>query len=198
MGVFAHEFGHDLGLPDLYDYTGENATGFWTIMSSGSWLSQNDYDIGSQPNHFGVWEKFQLGWLNYEVAFCGREVGAQTGPGREPTPSRPRACSWCCPTRLSPNRLPIRTKANTSTTAVRATTWTTGCTKSFTLAAGSTLDCNGQSSRSKSIGITPTWWFRPTVAQPGTTSRPTYQPIRTPTVRTLATASPATPVVGCL
>jgi immune inhibitor A len=36
VGVFAHEFGHDLGLPDLYDYTGENSTGFWTIMSSGS------------------------------------------------------------------------------------------------------------------------------------------------------------------
>src|SRR5690606_16417870 len=37
LGVFAHEFGHDLGLPDLYDTSGgENGTGFWTLMSSGS------------------------------------------------------------------------------------------------------------------------------------------------------------------
>ena len=80
VGVFAHEYGHDLGLPDLYDYTGENSTGFWTIMSSGSWLSQNDYDIGSQPNHFGVWEKFQLGWLDYEVAFAGDKSEHKLGP----------------------------------------------------------------------------------------------------------------------
>ncbi len=80
VGVFAHEYGHDLGLPDLYDYTGENSTGFWTIMSSGSWLSQNNYDIGSQPNHFGVWEKFQLGWLDYEVAFAGDKSEHKLGP----------------------------------------------------------------------------------------------------------------------
>src|SRR5215218_7786918 len=42
VGVFAHEFGHDLGLPDLYDtHAGENGTGFWTIMSSGSWASDS-------------------------------------------------------------------------------------------------------------------------------------------------------------
>jgi len=80
VGVFAHEYAHDLGLPDLYDYTGENSTGFWTIMSSGSWLSQNNYDIGSQPNHFGVWEKFQLGWLDYEVAFAGDKSEHKLGP----------------------------------------------------------------------------------------------------------------------
>ena len=41
VGVFAHEFGHDLGLPDLYDTDRrlENGTGFWSLMSSGSWAS---------------------------------------------------------------------------------------------------------------------------------------------------------------
>jgi immune inhibitor A len=85
VGVFAHEYGHDLGLPDLYDYTGENGTGFWTIMSSGSWLSQSDEDIGSEPNHFGVWEKFQLGWLNYEVAVAGSKSEHKLGPAETNT-----------------------------------------------------------------------------------------------------------------
>ena len=85
VGVFAHEYAHDLGLPDLYDYTGENSTGFWTIMSSGSWLSQNDYDIGSEPDHFGVWEKFQLGWLNYEVASAGAKSEHKLGPAETNT-----------------------------------------------------------------------------------------------------------------
>ena len=85
VGVFSHEYGHDLGLPDLYDYTGENSTGFWTAMSSGSWLSQNDYDIGSQPNHFGAWEKFQLGWLNYEVAYAGAKSEHKLGPAETNT-----------------------------------------------------------------------------------------------------------------
>jgi immune inhibitor A len=81
VGVFAHEYGHDLGLPDLYDTSGgENSTAFWTLMSSGSWLSQNGVDIGSEPNHMGDWEKFQLGWLNYEVAFAGQKSEHKLGP----------------------------------------------------------------------------------------------------------------------
>ena len=85
VGVFAHEYGHDLGLPDLYDYTGENSTGFWTLMSSGSWLSDGTVDIGSKPNHMGVWEKFQLGWLNYEVAYAGYKSEHKLGPAETNT-----------------------------------------------------------------------------------------------------------------
>lgn len=81
VGVFAHEFGHDLGLPDLYDTSGgENGTGFWTLMSSGSWLSDGTTDIGSKPSHMGAWEKFQLGWLNYEVARAGQKSLHRLGP----------------------------------------------------------------------------------------------------------------------
>ncbi|KAA3637614.1 MAG: M6 family metalloprotease domain-containing protein [Armatimonadetes bacterium] len=81
VGVFAHEFAHDLGLPDLYSTAGgENSTGFWTLMSSGSWLGDGTVDIGTRPGHMGAWEKFQLGWLNYEVAFAGEKSTHKLGP----------------------------------------------------------------------------------------------------------------------
>ena len=81
VGVFTHEFGHDLGLPDLYDTSGgENGTGFWTLMSSGSWMGDGTEDIGSKSSHMGAWEKFQLGWLNYEVARVGQKSDHKLGP----------------------------------------------------------------------------------------------------------------------
>ncbi|GAA1349825.1 immune inhibitor A domain-containing protein [Falsarthrobacter nasiphocae] len=66
LGVFAHEYGHDLGLPDFYDTTNkaENGTGFWTIMSAGSWLGRNEIQgTGDTPGNFGPEEKLNLGWL---------------------------------------------------------------------------------------------------------------------------------------
>ena len=81
VGVFTHEYGHDLGLPDLYDTSGgENGTGFWTLMSSGSWMGDGTVDIGSKSSHMGAWEKFQLGWLNYEVAQAGVKSVHKLGP----------------------------------------------------------------------------------------------------------------------
>ncbi|MDW4905199.1 immune inhibitor A [Streptomyces sp. ADMS] len=70
LGVFAHEFGHDLGLPDHYDTTntGENSTGFWTLMSSGSWLGTGGDNIGDLPGDMTAWDKLQLGWLDYDTA----------------------------------------------------------------------------------------------------------------------------------
>jgi immune inhibitor A len=87
VGVFTHEFGHDLGLPDLYNTGGgpENSTGFWTLMSSGSWLGEGEDYIGTKPGHMGGWEKFQLGWLNYEVAFAGAKSQHKLGPAETNT-----------------------------------------------------------------------------------------------------------------
>ncbi len=86
LGVFAHEYAHDLGLPDQYDTAGgDNSTGFWTIMSSGSYLGDGTTDIGSRPGNFNAWEKFQLGWLNYEVAYAGAKSEHKLGPAEANT-----------------------------------------------------------------------------------------------------------------
>ncbi len=72
LGVFAHEFGHDLGLPDEYDTAGgDNGTGFWTLMSGGSWLNKGFDSIGTTPGYMNAWDKYQLGWLDYDVVPYG-------------------------------------------------------------------------------------------------------------------------------
>jgi immune inhibitor A len=81
LGVFTHEFGHDLGLPDLYDTAGgDNGTGFWTLMSSGSWLNHGSDSIGTTPGYMGSWEKLQLGWLDYKQVNYGRNAVVKLGP----------------------------------------------------------------------------------------------------------------------
>ncbi len=57
VGVFAHEFGHDLGLPDEYDtqYTGQGEpVASWSIMSGGSW---NGNIAGTEPTSFSPQNK---------------------------------------------------------------------------------------------------------------------------------------------
>ena len=78
LGVFAHEFGHDLGLPDLYDTAGgDNGTAFWTLMSGGSWLNHGTDSIGTTPGYMGPWEKLQLGWLDHTVVPFGQDMDVQ-------------------------------------------------------------------------------------------------------------------------
>ncbi len=64
-GVFSHEFGHDIGLPDEYDYssvTQDASTGFWTVMSSGSNLGRQ-WGVASEPGPMNVWDKYVLGFV---------------------------------------------------------------------------------------------------------------------------------------
>lgn len=60
IGVFCHEFAHDLGLPDEYDtiYSGESSPAFWSLMASGSWLGQ---PLGTEPSSISPWGRMVLG-----------------------------------------------------------------------------------------------------------------------------------------
>jgi len=87
VGVFSHEFGHDLGLPDLYDTSGntggaENSTGFWTLYSSGSYGNSGipADGIGSKPISMSAYEKIFLGWSNYQVVGPGQPASVKLGP----------------------------------------------------------------------------------------------------------------------
>ncbi len=61
IGIFAHEMGHSLGLPDLYDIDGNSAgVSIWSVMAShyGSTVT-----LADTPPHFDAWSKWFAGWL---------------------------------------------------------------------------------------------------------------------------------------
>jgi len=66
LGIYVHEFGHWLGLPDLYDTSGLNkwdGIGKWGLMGDGIYNSGADGLPGSSPSHPDAWCKKYLGWV---------------------------------------------------------------------------------------------------------------------------------------
>ena len=58
MGVVAHELGHILGLPDLYDTGGSSeGVGHWGLMGSGNWR------VPTRPAYMEAWSRSELGWV---------------------------------------------------------------------------------------------------------------------------------------
>ena len=73
IGVFCHEFGHALGLPDAYDTSPAASTagvGQWSLMAGGSWGSKGDNSAGAMagadPSPLMAWELVKLGWMEEE------------------------------------------------------------------------------------------------------------------------------------
>ena len=68
IGVFTHEYGHVLGLPDLYD-TDDSSEGIgkWSLMASGSWNKVSVSRYGERPAHLDAWSKYKLGWITPTV-----------------------------------------------------------------------------------------------------------------------------------
>jgi len=82
IGVFAHEFGHDLGLPDQYNYDGsvEATPGFWSLMDSGSWLGDARWGLDTAPAPMDAWSKYYLGWVDPVVVARGATARATLPP----------------------------------------------------------------------------------------------------------------------
>ena len=84
ISVFCHEFGHMLGLPDLYarpEQPGSEGVGQWCAMSN--------QIGGGRPQHFCAWSKEQLGWVKPTV--IDPRVQAETRPRRR-SRSDPTQC----------------------------------------------------------------------------------------------------------
>lgn len=61
-GVYCHEFGHAVGLPDLYNTaSGGPGIGNWSVMAGGSWGANGN--TGATPAQMDVWCKRFLGWI---------------------------------------------------------------------------------------------------------------------------------------
>ncbi|RME92308.1 MAG: M6 family metalloprotease domain-containing protein [Candidatus Hydrogenedentota bacterium] len=63
LGTIVHEFGHDIGLPDLYDTDYSSyGIGNWGCMAGGSWA-----DGGNTPVHLSAWAKIKMGWISPKI-----------------------------------------------------------------------------------------------------------------------------------
>jgi M6 family metalloprotease-like protein len=77
VGVYAHEYGHVLGLPDQYDYGYESdGTDVYSLMAGGSWNRYPGYlpgpnntllaaqiFSGNSPAQLDAWSKYRLGFV---------------------------------------------------------------------------------------------------------------------------------------
>jgi len=75
--VFAHELGHNLGLPDLYDYNSKLNTGTYIVPGDANdhplvdWCTMGYYGYGLlsigntfTPSHLCGWSKKEMGWIH--------------------------------------------------------------------------------------------------------------------------------------
>lgn len=92
LGVWVHEFGHLLGLDDLYDFdrpviggtpgtdTQLGGLGRWSLMASGTWGGG-----GVRPSALDAWSRHRLGWaervqIEGATSVTLAAIGASGGP----------------------------------------------------------------------------------------------------------------------
>lgn len=68
IGLYCHELGHTLGLPDLYNTSGSTQYAdvyTLSLMASGNWCAKDSDSVpSSMPSYIDPWCKWQLGWYD--------------------------------------------------------------------------------------------------------------------------------------
>lgn len=68
IGAFSHEFGHVLGLPDLYDAMAQSGSSSVYTKTPGVWttMDQGSYNLNSTcPPQFSAYEQWLCKWIDY-------------------------------------------------------------------------------------------------------------------------------------
>ena len=100
LSVFAHEYGHDLGLPDHYDTAGgQNGVEWWNLMA------QSRLNAPVRPSESApatCRRGTSSSWAGSTTRSSWRARTARCSSVRTSTTApRHRASSWCCPRRRS-------------------------------------------------------------------------------------------------
>jgi len=84
IGLYCHEWGHVLGLPDLYDTDNSSlGVGTWCVMGLGSWGVNWNNTSDTLPVHMSAWCKADLGWVVPTVVTSLDSVGFVAGDVRK-------------------------------------------------------------------------------------------------------------------
>jgi immune inhibitor A len=138
MSVFAHEYAHDLGLPDLYDTSGggDNAVEHWSLMAQNRLSAPGEDGIGTRAGDMGAWEKLQLGWLDYETVRAGQDRRIELGP-HEYNSDDAQAAAVVLPKKQVTSNLVTPYAGSRSWWSGTGDDYTASMTRSVTLPAGS-------------------------------------------------------------
>jgi len=97
-GVLAHEVGHQIGLPDLYDtQSGMSVVGYWDLMDFGSGVGvvvadprteEPYYVTGILPGSLSAWSKSYLGWVEPDTVGDGGDYVLRATELQDDAPNR--------------------------------------------------------------------------------------------------------------
>ena len=139
LSVFAHEYGHDLGLPDEYDTaaSGDNPVSWWTLMAQSRVSAASDQGIGTRAADLGAWDKLQLGWLDYEVVPYNERRTLELGP-HEYNSDQAQGLVVPLPKKPVESDLPDPPEGSKSWWSGTGNSYTASMARSLTLPAGTT------------------------------------------------------------